>query len=177
MEINENNDSEQSDQSLLDIEIRLTKQEIVTCLQATSGRSIRRQIVQTVILIIIFITCILSYFVEGMKTTGSLITAIASVVILAVLWLIPFWHDRFTAGQIASEQPIVRLKLYDDKIIFGGQNAIFPLKSCRPTVCGDILILEIGHEIVGIPRRIAGEEGFEILMKKFELEGNNREFE
>lgn len=174
MEINEDKNTEKNEAPLLDLEIQLSKREILNCLKVTSKKNKSRNIIQSVILVIVFAVSITSYFMDNMKYTQSLWIALASMIVFAIMWLVPRWHDRFTASQIAFEQPVVKLRLYEDTIDFSGNKAKFPLRSCIPTLYGDLLVLEVGREIVGIPRRAAGEEEFAILLKKFGLKGEKR---
>lgn len=167
----ENNKLEQiSSDPLKDIEIRLTEEEVYTCLKKTFHRSEKASWVESVILLFVFIYSVVGYITDANHAFSSLGIAIAALLILAAIWLVPVWHSRYTAKKVMENEPAMKLKIYDDRLVFGDENSVtIGYNDYQPILCGDLIILAFGAQTIGIPRRLTGEDGWNLLLQKFQL--------
>lgn len=155
---------------LKELEIRLTEDEIYTCLKKTFHRNEKTVWVESVVLLLVLIYSMVGFLTDAGHAFSSLGVAVAALAILAVIWLVPLWHCRFTARRVKEEGPVMKMKIYDDCLAIGeGNGRTVGFQECQPILCGDLLILSIGAQAVGIPRRLAGEDGWNLLAQKFQL--------
>lgn len=66
----------------------------------TAGR-----IVETVVLGLLAVWCIVPFFAQGTEALGSLLLGLVALFLLAALWLVPEWRARAVSRQEARDRP------------------------------------------------------------------------
>lgn len=154
---------------LLEMDYRLNHDEILACLKLDfklNGTMKKR--IQIILLILMTVFFITGYIMSGFKTHSSLFMAFASLLIIAAIWFVPQWHISHQAKLLAEDGSKLHFRLYENEIVFDGNNIVaMAISECKPFLYGNMLILEIGREIIGIPCRAAGEDGYRLLLDKF----------
>lgn len=168
----ENNELEQiSLEPLKDIDVRLTEDEIYTCLKKTFHRSEKTSWVESAVLLIVFVYSLIGFITDANHAFSSIGVAISALLILAALWLVPIWHSRNSAKKLMENEPVMKLKIYEDRLVFGDENSVtIGYNEYQPVLCGNLIILSIGTQMIGIPRRLTGEDGWNLLLQKFQLD-------
>lgn len=158
-------------QPLFSVNIRLNEDEIVTCLRKTSKRSKKSSWFQTVLLLLVVFNCIFSFLTDDKKTFSTLGIAVAALIVVAIIWLVPPLHNRYIAKQeMQSDSSELKLKVYEDTLVFGNETSTsFGFTECRPILCDKLIVLSIGTQVVGIPRRLLSEEEWSLLLVKLKL--------
>ena len=160
----------------IQLEIRLTKPEIETCLRATTfRRSKLRTGIETGILVLVFLYSGIAYVMDtlaGQGGTGeTLLVSFGALVVLGILWLLPLFELKREAASLAQSDSVIRLCVEDEGFVFEGKQSVrVPFASCRAQIMNDLFILEIGREIVGIPFHMLGTEDVLFLKQKLIIE-------
>ncbi len=157
---------------LLTLRIRMQENEIYRCLLLGTRRAgPARRIAESVILGVMAVYCGAAYLLDEQKASASLLLALLSLAVLAAIWLVPPLRMRSAARQIAGQENEVFLSLYDKEAAFGKKNPKYiAYSSCRALLGEGLLVLEIGRELVGIPRRLTDPAGWSLLLEKFQPE-------
>ena len=154
----------------LTLDIRMTEEEIRRCLEAGVRRAGKgRVIAETVVLLVLTVYCIVAYFLDESRQLSSLLLALIALAVVAALWIVPPVRFRSLARREAEEGKTVRLILDGDTLRFGaGETPVeVPASRCRPIWRDELLVLEISGELVGVPRRVTGEDGWQRLCAVF----------
>ncbi|HIW74596.1 MAG TPA: hypothetical protein H9684_09745 [Firmicutes bacterium] len=159
-------------QPLLTLRVRMEEKEIYRCLMLGTRRAgPARNIVQSVILGLLAVYCGAAYLLDEAREPVSLMLTVISLLVLAAIWVTPPLRMRSEARRIAEQGNELFLSLYEKEAAFGRENPKYAAYSaCRAAVDGELLVLEIGRELVGIPRRVTDEAGWVLLLEKFRPE-------
>ena len=84
----------------------------------TAGR-----IVETVVLGLLAVWCIVPFFAQGTEALGSLLLGLVALFLLAALWLVPEWRARAVSRQEARDRRPTRLRVYDEDCDMGRRRA------------------------------------------------------
>ncbi len=162
-------EKEEKNQPLLTLRIRLEECEIYQCLMLGTRRAGKaRNVVESVILGLMAVYCGAAFLLDETKEPVSLMLAVISLAVVAAIWLVPPLRMKHEARRIAEQKNVVYLSLYETQAAFGREKEKFvEYAACRPVLGEGMLVLEIGRELVGIPRRLTDEAGWELLCEKF----------
>lgn len=163
---------EHTEAPLLQLRIRLEEPEIYACLMRGTHRAGRvRNGIQSAFLLLVAANCIAAFLLDEKKDPMPLVLTGIALLVLAAIWLTPPFRMKHEARQLAERGEEIQLALYAEKTIFGRERKIaVPYGECRATVGDSLLVLEIGRELVGVPRRATDEAGWALLMEKFRPE-------
>lgn len=83
---------------------KLTEDEIYDGLRRSGVRRAgpTRDWVQTVVLALVVVFCLIAFFGGGMQEWGSLTIAVLACALIAVLWIVPALRFRYEAREIAA---------------------------------------------------------------------------
>lgn len=154
---------------LVDTVICLTREEIFTCLKAGSSRRAGRGrlVVQSVLLGLMAVYCFGGYFLSGGQSITSLMIGVAALIVLAALLLLPPLILRRSAEKEAAQEKCLRLRADEQALYFGEEPERYPYTECHAEAVENLLLLRFqGGVLVGIPRRLTGEEGFAFLRSR-----------
>lgn len=141
---------------------QLTEDEIYDGLRRSGVRRAgpARDWLQTAVLGLVAVFCIIAFFGGGMQEWGSLTIAVLACALIAVLWIVPSLRFRYEAREIAAREKILTVRMDEEGIAFG-ENAetVFPYGSFPVRVYEDMMICELpGMQIFFLPRRAAVDE-------------------
>ncbi len=145
-----------------------TEDEWLLCLQRTQRRAGPVRIgVQTGLLGLIALYCLIGFFTGGMKNGQSLFVGIAAIVVGIILLFVPAWRMRHDAQQISAAKKTIRIYLFEDGFAFGTPEEVIAFRECRPSVFDDMMLLQFsGDSVLPIPRRVATQEEWQMLLEK-----------
>ncbi|HJD23096.1 MAG TPA: hypothetical protein H9694_03010 [Firmicutes bacterium] len=157
---------------LLTLRIRMQENEIYRCLLLGTRRAgPARRIAESAILGVMAVYCGAAYLLDEQKASASLLLALLSLAVLAAIWLVPPLRMRSAARRIAGQENEVVLSLYGKEAAFGKKNPKYiAYSSCRALLGEGLLVIEIGRELVGIPRRLTDPAGWSLFLEKFRPE-------
>ena len=159
--------AEKEEKPLLELQIQLTQKEIFACLRETRRAGKGRLWVQTAILLLVFVYSIVPYIYSENHESSSLFIAVVSIAVIIAMWLVPEWQYRMEAKRKTAEGANLSLTVYEDKLVFVGENPVtIKPHGCKIKITDDLLILTIGSELIGIPRRLTDEDGWKLLREK-----------
>lgn len=160
--------TDDDDAPLCDVDVRLTEEEIARCLAADNRRSPARLWMQTGLLALMAVYWTVGYATDPAHSVSSLVPAAACVLLLIALWTVPAMLIRRRAHTLASDAAALRVRIYADRAVFGDDrpHTVY-LHGIEPVFSEDLLMLNIGQQTVGIPRRLTGEELFARLTAFF----------
>ena len=146
-------------------EYKLSRAETGTLLKETAGRPGKvRMLVQSGLLVLVSVTGFVSWLLSDAADSMSLTIGVISLVVLAAMWLVPLLYFWIEAGNIESSMPLVNLTIYHDRIVFGGSLLREVVtEECELLKRDDMLIITVGRESVGLPRRVVTEEQWKSL--------------
>lgn len=169
----ENNEIQESSFSpLFRVNIQMTEDEIVTCLKKTSRRSKKLSWFQTILLLLVIFNCIFGFITDVRKTTSTLWIGVAALAVIGVIWIFPPLYHRHIAREELRTDPIdLCMKVYDDQVVFGEETEkSYEYGECKPILCDNLIVLSIGTQVIGVPRRLLKEDEWNLLLNKFQLQ-------
>lgn len=97
----------------------LREQEVLSCLKTTDlcKTSGKRAVVETVLLTILFVTFLVSFFFRGYQV-DSLVFAVICALLMGVIWIVPKQGLKNRARQLAGAKEI-SVEIYPDSIDIG----------------------------------------------------------
>lgn len=147
---------------------RLTQEEIVFCLKNGTRRRMGKGglMVETVLLSALALYCLIAYVGEAFQQPSSLFFGVAALFLIAVIWIVPDRRFRSEAARLSEEAAPVHLTVYEDGLLFSGDEERYPFEglTCRQTP--EMLLLLFGMQIVGIPKRAADGDCWRFLCEK-----------
>lgn len=151
----------------VDLSLRLTEAEILTCLKYGANRRAGRGrlITQSVLLVLMAAYCIGGFFLSGMQSVPSLLIGVAALAVMAAMLAVPELMLRSSAKKEAAQEKCLRLRAYDEGLYFGSEETDrFAYADCRAQEVENLLLLRFqGGILVGIPRRLTDEAGWDYL--------------
>lgn len=171
---------EHGEAPLLQLRVRLEKPEIYACLMRGTRRAGRlRNGIQSALLLLVAVNCVAAFVLDEKKDPAPLGIAAVALLVLAAIWITPPFRMKHEAGLLAERGDEIHLALYAEEAVFGRkrQSAV-SYGECRATADDALLVLEIGGELIGIPRRATDDRGWTLLMEKFrpEIKKSNDKF-
>jgi len=155
-------------------EYSLTRDEIRRVLVSTARRPGKvRMRIQTVLLLLVAVFGIISFFVFEPHEKRSLVTSIIAVIVLAVMRLLPGWYFWYEAGNIEKSLSSTKLTVYPERVVFDGEvPRSLPVEKCVlvKSEFDDLMVLSIGSESVGMPRRVMTAEQWDTVKVMFSRE-------
>ena len=155
-----------------DIGITLTRDDIYRSLKygdirrvGTAGR-----VVETVVLGLLAVWCIVPFFAQGREALSSLLLGILSLLLIASLWIVPEWRARHLSGQEMKDRRPTRLRVYEEGLRFGEAEDIHAFGTETLTALPGLYILRYGTEMVPLPHRELPEDCLAFLKRKLEGE-------
>lgn len=163
---------EHSEAPLLQLRVRLEKPEIYACLMRGTRRAGKlRNGIQSALLLLVAVNCVAAFVLDEKKDPASLGIAVVALLVLAAIWITPPFRMKYEAGLLAERGDEIQLALYAEEAVFGGKRQSYvSYGECRATADDTLLVLEIGGELIGIPRRATDGRGWALLMEKFRPE-------
>ena len=163
---------EHSEAPLLQLRVRLEKPEIYACLMRGTRRAGRlRNGIQSALLLLVAVNCVAAFVLDEKKDPAPLGIAAAALLVLAAIWITPPFRMKHEAGLLAERGDEIHLALYAEEAVFGRERqSAVSYGECRATADDTVLVLEIGGELIGIPRRSTDDRGWALLMEKFRPE-------
>lgn len=141
---------------------KLTEDEIYDGLRRSGVRRAgpARDWVQTIVLALVAVFCLIAFFGGGMQEWGSLTIAVLACALIAVLWIVPALRFRYEAREIAAGDRTLVVRLDEEGIAFGEEgDAAYPYGRFPVRTYDDMLICELpGMQVFFIPRRVAVDE-------------------
>ena len=141
---------------------KLTEDEIYDGLRRSGVRRAgpTRDWVQTVVLALVVVFCLIAFFGGGMQEWGSLTIAVLACALIAVLWIVPALRFRYEARESAAGDRTLVVRLDEEGIAFGEEgDAAFPYGGFPVRVFDDMLICGLpGMQLFFLPRRAAADD-------------------
>ena len=100
---------------------QLTEDEIYDGLRRSGVRRAgpTRDWLQTAVLGLVAVFCIIAFFGGGMQEWGSLTIAVLACALIAVLWIVPSLRFRYEAREIAAREKTLTVHMDEEGIAFG----------------------------------------------------------
>ena len=129
----------------------------------TAGR-----IVETVVLGLLAVWCIVPFFAQGTEALGSLLLGLVALFLRAALWLVPEWRARAVSRQEARDRRPTRLRVYDEGLRYGQAEELHAFGTEHVTALPGLFILRYGRELVPLPHRALPPDCLAFLRGKWE---------
>ena len=156
-----------------DLSIRLTREEILSCLRRGLNRraSRGRLTAQTVLLLLMAAYCLVAYILSGAQSVTSLGIGIAAVAVCVLMLALPELSIRRLAKKQAEMDKCLRLRVYDHGIGFGDdeQFRFFKYGKCHAKAYEDMILFRFQDGLVAVPRRMENGEAWELIRDRMEL--------
>jgi hypothetical protein len=154
---------------LLELDYRLNRDEIKAVLQHDNRINSRWiKIIQTAVLAVLAGYFLIGFITDQNRNFSGIVMSCISLLIIVLIWISPKIQINNKLLLEEQNEIEIHLRLFDEKIRFSKSN-VFAISECKLFKDGDTLILDTGQQLVGIPKRVAGEEGFNLLLDKFDL--------
>lgn len=168
-----------ADVPLNDLRISLTREEILFCVRAGSGRTASRGRLwaQTAILALLAVYCVAAFFISGMEVYATLFIGLAAVALGVVMWVVPEARNRRIASREAEQNKTLHVRVYEDAFGFGDGESFERLafEDCRAQRYEEMLLLRFqGGFLVGIPRRLLSEDDWERMCARLKPEDRRK---
>ncbi len=123
--------------------------------------------VQTGLLGLIALYCLIGFFTGGMQNGQSLFVGLAAIVVGIVMLFVPPLRMRHEAQRVYETKKQLQVYLYEDGLAFGTPEEIVSFRECRPVFYEDMLLLQFeGGALLPVPKRVATEEEWRLLNEK-----------
>lgn len=157
-----------------DLSIRLTREEVLSCLRRGLGRRAGkgRLTAQTVVLVLIAAYCIVTYIASGLESTASLGIGIAALAVCVLMLVVPEVAVRRMADKQTAMDKCLRLRVYDRGIGFGDDDEFrfFKYKKCQARAYEDMILFRFQDGLVAVPRRLENGGAWELIREAMNLE-------
>jgi len=142
------------------ISVQLTKKELQQCWAC--GDRYGKRIIYTVLLSVLLLNNVFVLCTAPIDGT-VVVVSILLVCAIAVLWLQPWWQQRRAVQEAAGS--VLWVSTYDGGMYIGQQTPVWvDWEECRPCLVGDLMVLQIDDQRIGIPRRVLSEEEWQWLL-------------
>ena len=123
---------------------------------------------ETVVLGLLAVWCIVPFFAQGTEALGSLLLGLVALFLLAALWLVPEWRARAVSRQEARDRRPTRLRVYDEGLRYGQAEELHAFGTEHVTALPGLFILRYGRELVPLPHRALPPDCLAFLRGKWE---------
>ena len=153
----------------------MDEQDIDACLRVPElKRSKLRYLVQTAILLVVFIAGLSSILGEGDRNAQSVFTTVASLLVIGLIWTLPAWNRRHTARtqarELAERGLPLRISFFEEDMVFYGQEPVhISYKDAAADRVYDVIVLTMDKEVLAIPKRVMAEEDWQWLLQSLKL--------
>ena len=151
-----------TDDRTIEWRYKLTEDEIYNGLRRSGVRRAgpSRDWIQTVVLALIALYCLIAFFGGGMQEWGSLTIAILACALIAILWIVPALRFRYEAREIAAQDRTLVVRMNEKGIVFGEEgDTLFPYGRFLVRTYEDMLICELpGMQLFFLPRQAAADD-------------------
>ena len=157
---------------LFSVRLTPTKEELVDGMKRARLRkaSGTRLVVQTVVLALVCAWSLIAFFGEGMKTPMSLVTGIAALLLIPVMWFVPRLQMQAVAESMVQNGEYPTMWVFEDGVDFGNKQpeaAYYRFGSFFCDTGERSLVFRFPNdEVIVVPRRLLSEEDFQFLCEK-----------
>ncbi len=155
-----------------DILVELTRDDIYRSLKYGDIRrvGVAGRVVETVILGLLAVWCIVPFFAWGLEALSSLFLGLLALLLIAALWAVPEWRARHLSGQETKDRKPTRLRVYEEGLRFGEAEDLHAFGTETVTSLPGLFVLRYGTELVLLPHRELPEDCLAFLKQKWEEE-------
>ena len=143
-----------------------TEEEIYLCLKRSGQRKAGpvRVGVQTGILLLLTIYCLIGFFADGMTDWRAFGVAVIAVILAGILLLVPEKRFRHDAAREAELNRQLHVFLDDEGLAFGTPDELLPFSACRPRLYTDMAVLRFeGGAVMAVPKRVMSPEDWQLF--------------
>jgi len=155
-------------------EYSLTREEIHRVLLSTARRPGKiRMWVQTALLSLVAVAGIISFFAFEPHENRSLVMAAIAMIVLVIMRVLPGWYFWYEAGNIEKSLSSTKLTIFPERVMFDGEvPRSLSVGECTlaKSEFDDLLVLCIGSESVGVPRRVMTVDQWDTVKAMFSHE-------